>query len=322
MNNYVQKEKHDNFIYFVGIHCFIETSYVILKRCNYKLMRNIVGYVQVCLIGLLCSCSNNGFISTENGLEYKFIVENKGARQPQPGEILEVSMYYTTENDSILYDTREFGSVFRMKVKNPTSQGGTIDDAILLLHKGDSAIIKVDAIRFFTETKQEEVPSFIKPGQKLIFYIKLHNVMSVKEFIEQQRKQHFESEEEEMQALENYLLLANINQKPLPSGLYFIEKKKGNGKKPADNSRVSIHYLATFINGEPLDNSYERGEPFEFELGKEMVIAGLEEGIKLMHEGGEAMLIIPSKLAYGKEQYKMVPPYSTLIFEVSLLKVY
>lgn len=270
---------------------------------------------------LFISCSNNEFKSDGFGLEYKFIVENKNERQPIPGEIIEVSMYYTDYKDSILYDTREFTRFFKMKVRNPSSNGGTIDDAILLMHKGDSAIFKVDAIKFFTETKQENVPSFIKQGDKLIFYIKLHNIYTVSEYLEKKKKQHFESEEEEMQALEHYLKIANITEKPLPSGLYYIEKKKGTGKQPSDNSFVSIHYLGTFINGEPFDNTYERNSPFEFQLGKELVIQGLEEGVKLMREGGEAILIIPSKLAYGSEQYKMIPPYSTLIFEITLLKV-
>ncbi len=271
---------------------------------------------------LSISCnSNKSFQKDESGLEYKFIVENKNERQPQPGDIIEITMYYTTPNDSILYDTREFTKMFRMKVKNPSLNGGTIDDAILLMHKGDSAIFKVDAVRFFTETKQEEAPKFIKSGDKLTFYIKLHNVYTVQEYAEQRRKQSFQSEEEEMQALEAYLKLANITTPPRPSGLYFIEKVKGTGKAPADNSWVSIHYLGTFVNGEPFDNTYERNQPFEFQLGQNLVIPGLEEGVKLMREGGEAIIIIPSKLAYGDQPYKMIPPYSTLIFEVQLLKV-
>ena len=285
---------------------------------NVSQMRNKLLWI---LLIILYSCSKSDFIKDDSGLEYKFIVENENERQPQPGEIIEISMYYTNEKDSILYDTREFSKTFKMKVKNPSPTGGTIDDAILLMHKGDSAIFKVDAVRFFTETKQEEVPPFIKEGEKLIFYIKIHDVYSVKEYIERKNKQYCESEEEEMQALQNYLKISNITQSPLPSGLYYIEKKKGTGKKPSDNSIVSIHYLATFINGEPLDNTYERNEPFTFQLGKNMVIPGLEEGVKLMQEGGEATLIIPSKLAYGSSTYKMVPPYSTLIFEVSLIKV-
>ncbi|MCX7862051.1 MAG: FKBP-type peptidyl-prolyl cis-trans isomerase [Bacteroidales bacterium] len=279
-------------------------------------------FVYGCLIcTIFLSCSNRDFITDDSGLMYKFVVENKNERQPQPGEIMEVAMYYTNEKDSILYDTREFGKTFRMKVKNPTLNGGTIDDGILLMHKGDSAIFKVDAIRFFTETKQEEVPSFIKPGEKLTFYIKIYNIYTVQEYMEMKRKQSFQNEEEEMQALQSYLKLANITIKPLPSGLYYIEKVKGKGKAPSENSWVSIHYLGTFINGEPFDNTYERNQPFEFQIGQNQVIPGLEEGIKLMKEGGEAILIIPSKLAYGDQQYKMIPPFSTLIFEVQLIKV-
>lgn len=277
--------------------------------------------VLICYSIMLVSCSNNKFKSDGFGLEYKFIIENKNERQAQPGEIIEVSMYYTDAKDSILYDTREFGNTFKMKVKNPSPNGGTIDDAILLLHKGDSAIFKVDAVRFFVETKQEEVPSFINKGDKLTFYIKIHEIYTVKEYLEKKKKQHFENEEEEIKALEHYLKIASIRNKPLPSGIYYIEKIKGTGKQPSDNSSVSIHYLATFINGEPFDNTYERNMPFEFQIGSGLVIPGLEEGVKMMKEGGEAILIIPSKLAYGGEQYKLIPPYSTLIFEVTLLKV-
>lgn len=276
--------------------------------------------ILVCFLNISCT-NNDGFQKGENGLEYKFIIENKNERQPQPGDIIEVSMFYTNAQDSIIYDTREFSKAFKMKVKNPTINGGTIDDAILLMHKGDSAIFKVDAVRFFTETKQEEVPTFIKEGEKLTFYIKLQQVYTIQEYLEQKRKQSFQNEEEEMQALKAYLKLANINTPPMPSGLYYIEKVKGKGKMPTDGSWVSIHYLGTFINGEPFDNTYERNQPFEFQIGQNLVIPGLEEGVKYMREGGEAIIIIPSKLAYGDQQYKIIPPYSTLIFEVNLLKV-
>ncbi len=270
---------------------------------------------------LLASCSSEEFKITEGGILYKFIVLNENNRQPSPGDIIEVTMYYKAPNDSILYDTREFGHVFRMKVKNPTTQGGTIDDAILMLHKGDSAIIKVDAVRFFTETKNEEVPSFIKPGDKLTFYIKVHNIYTLNEYLKQRNRQFNFSEEEEMKALDTFLKQSNITEQPTPSGLYFIEKQKGNGKFPTDTSTVVIHYLASFLGGEIFEDTYSTNNPFEFQLGKNLVIAGLEEGIKKMSEGGIAMLIIPSKLAYGPQQYKIIPPYTTLVFEVELVKV-
>jgi len=269
----------------------------------------------------LTACKNDNFKNDGNGLEYKFIISNPNNRIATPGEIMEVVMCYTTEKDSILYDTREFTDKFKLKIKNPSVHGGTIDDGILLMHEGDSAIFKVDAIRFYTETKQEEVPSFIKKGDKIIFYIKALQIYSVKEYFEKNKQQQYMNEKEELEGLQKYLKISNINVKPTASGMYYIEKKKGNGKKPTDTSTVKIHYLVSFLGGEIFDNTYERNEPFEFQLGKNIVIPGLEEGIKLMNEGGEATLIIPSKLAYGSQQYKIIPPYSTIIFDVNLLEV-
>lgn len=269
----------------------------------------------------LGACKNNDFKNDGNGLEYKWIENNPTNRAATPGEIMELSMYYSTEKDSILYDTREFTDVFKMKIKNASAQGGTIDDGFLLLHEGDSAIFKVDAVRFFVETKNEEVPNFIKKGDKLIFYVKVHKIYSINEYFENKRKQQNTNEQEELAALNNYLKLSNITTPPTPSGIYYIEKKRGNGRKPSDTSTVSIHYIVSILGGEIFDNTYERNEPFEFQLGKSIVIPGLEEGIKMMHEGGEATIIIPSKLAYGNQQYKIIPPFSTIEFEVNLLKI-
>ncbi|MCX7954738.1 MAG: FKBP-type peptidyl-prolyl cis-trans isomerase [Bacteroidales bacterium] len=271
-------------------------------------------------IALIFSCSND-FKKTKSGIEYKIITENKENKRVLPGNIITLSMYYTTINDSILYDTRELTTPFRIKIsKNIVA--GTIDEALCLLHEGDSAIFKLNAIKFFTETKKEDVPSFIKTDdEKLTFYVKVLKVMTLDEFIEEKKQIYNQNEREEMQMLEHYLKICNITVKPTPSGLYYIEKKKGTGKKPSDTSKVAIHYFLSILNGEIIDNTYQRGIPFEFQLGKELVIPGLEEGVKYMCEGGEATLIIPSKLAYGDKQYKLIPPFSTLIFEVKLLKV-
>jgi FKBP-type peptidyl-prolyl cis-trans isomerase len=221
----------------------------------------------------------------------------------------------------VLYDTRETGNVFRLKIKDESTTKGTINDALLMMHEGDSAIFKVNAERFFTETKGEEVPSFIKPGDKLKFYVKLHRVFDMKKYLEEKRKSSNANESEEMEQLKTYLSISNITVSPTSSGMYYVETKKGTGKKPDKNSTVKIDYMVSFVNGEIFDNTYQRNEPFEFQLGKNLVIPGLEEGVKYMNEGGEATLIIPSKLAYGSQQYKAVPPFSTLVFEIKLINV-
>lgn len=105
------------------------------------------------------------------------------------------------------------------------------------------------------------------------------------------------------------------------SGLQYTERKAGKGKQAKKGDTVSVHYAGRLENGKEFDNSYKRGEPIQFTLGEGQVIAGWDEGIALMKEGGEATLIIPPHLGYGSRNVgNLIPANSTLIFDVTLVK--
>ena len=106
----------------------------------------------------------------------------------------------------------------------------------------------------------------------------------------------------------------------LPSGLQYEIIKEGNGIKPNANDQVKCHYEGTLIDGTLFDSSIKRGQPTVF--GVSQVIKGWVEALQLMPEGSKWKLYIPSELGYGSQQAgEMIPPYSTLIFEVELIKV-
>ena len=106
----------------------------------------------------------------------------------------------------------------------------------------------------------------------------------------------------------------------LPSGLQYELIKEGNGKKPKATDRVRCHYEGTLIDGTLFDSSIQRGEPAVF--GVNQVIAGWVEALQLMSEGSKWRLFIPSELAYGANGAgEMIPPHSTLIFEVEMIEV-
>ena len=106
----------------------------------------------------------------------------------------------------------------------------------------------------------------------------------------------------------------------LPSGLQYEIIKEGNGKKPEATDRVKCHYEGTLIDGTLFDSSIKRGEPAVF--GVNQVIKGWVEALQLMTEGSKWRLFIPSELAYGAQQAgEMIPPHSTLIFDVELIEV-
>ena len=108
--------------------------------------------------------------------------------------------------------------------------------------------------------------------------------------------------------------------KTLPSGLQYRVLKEGDGKHPAKNDQVVVHYKGMLIDGREFDSSYKRGEPAKF--GVSQVIKGWTEALRLMTEGSKWILYIPSQLAYGeKGSGKLIGPNETLIFEVELIAV-
>ena len=106
----------------------------------------------------------------------------------------------------------------------------------------------------------------------------------------------------------------------LPSGLQYEVIKEGNGKQAKATDQVKCHYEGTLIDGTLFDSSIKRGEPAVF--GVNQVIPGWVEALQLMPEGSKWKLYIPSELAYGAQGAgEMIPPHSTLVFEVELLEV-
>lgn len=105
----------------------------------------------------------------------------------------------------------------------------------------------------------------------------------------------------------------------LASGLQYEVVNEGTGATPQASSTVQTHYEGTLITGEVFDSSYKRGQPAEFPVGG--VIAGWTEALQLMKEGAKWRLYIPSELAYGARAAGSIPPHSTLVFDIELLKV-
>ncbi|MBS1507344.1 MAG: FKBP-type peptidyl-prolyl cis-trans isomerase [Bacteroidetes bacterium] len=104
------------------------------------------------------------------------------------------------------------------------------------------------------------------------------------------------------------------------SGLQYKVLASGAGKTPTASNEVTVHYTGTLIDGTVFDSSVKRGQPATF--GVSQVIRGWTEALQLMKEGDKWMLYIPSELAYGERgSGPQIPPYSTLIFEVELIKV-
>ena len=106
----------------------------------------------------------------------------------------------------------------------------------------------------------------------------------------------------------------------LPSGLQYEVLKAGEGPKPQPSDKVTVHYHGTLLDGTVFDSSVDRGQPATF--GVTQVIQGWVEGLQLMPQGAKWRLFIPYNLAYGERGAGgKIGPYSTLVFDVELLKI-
>tara|TARA_B100001250_G_scaffold268996_1_gene232064 strand:- start:955 stop:1674 length:720 start_codon:yes stop_codon:yes gene_type:complete len=108
----------------------------------------------------------------------------------------------------------------------------------------------------------------------------------------------------------------------LSPGFFVCDLVMGKGRTASESDYVFVEYIGKNLNGIEFDTSYGRPSFFPFTIGEGRVIKGWDQGVKNMKEGGVRQLIIPPELAYGSQRKgKKIPPNSTLIFIVHLLKV-
>ena len=107
-----------------------------------------------------------------------------------------------------------------------------------------------------------------------------------------------------------------------PSGLKYIDEVIGTGPSPLRGRTVTVHYTGMLEDGTKFESSLDRGQPYDFRIGVGGVVKGWDEGIMTMRIGGRRRLIIPPDLGYGATgRPPLIPPNSTLIFDIELINV-
>ncbi len=109
---------------------------------------------------------------------------------------------------------------------------------------------------------------------------------------------------------------------PTPTRLEIKDLVVGKGPVARAGQMVSVQYVGVlFRNGQQFDASWDRNQPFPFQLGAGMVIPGWDQGVPGMHVGGRRELIIPARLAYGEQGPPGIGPNQALVFVIDLLSV-
>lgn len=272
------------------------------------------------IIVLFAACNNEPTFNTlPSGVEYCYVTENPDSVTANSGDVWILNVKYYNSSDSLLFNSKEIAENFTMGCPEEKMEG-CIEEGLRKIHKCDSMIIKVDAEKFYKISCAVDVPDFIKKDEKLTFYVKCENIIDKENFQAQLLEFENRMAAQEKLLIHSYLERENISIKPFDNGIYKIVLTEGKGNETAANKTVKLNYIGSFIDGLEFDNSYNRGKPLEFKLGENLVIPGWEFGISTMKKGEKSKFIIPYNLAYGTKGYSgVIPPYSTLIFEVEML---
>lgn len=278
-------------------------------------MKNKLVLAFVAAATILTSC--NKMETTESGLEYKIITHEDGTRMVAAGDILLLNLRIATGNsDSVILETYSTNSPRYIPSDEPV-----LKEVFAALSKGDSAEIWVNADTLFQKSFGAEKPKNMVEGEKVKFTVTLVDAFSQQEMQQKQMQQMSEFMMKDSVAISAFLATKQ-NVQTTASGLHYVVKTATKGKQAAKGNKVSMLYRGTLLNGEEFDGNMNGDRPpFEFTLGLGQVIPGWDEGVALMKEGEEYTFIIPWKLAYGERGAGPIPPFSSLVFDVKLVKI-
>lgn len=283
-------------------------------------MKKILSLLLVLSVCSFAFAQNIKYKKSDKGARYSILKSNKGERI-KLNDVVFIQIRYSTEKDSVLFDSWKMGGPITLKVTKPTFKGDLMD-ALTLLTANDSAAFLFNADSMFAKTFNMPRPEFVKPGSDLKFVIKVQRVTTEDVLKADEIKVQKEKDMEEIVLIEKYIADNGLTVQTAASGLKYVISNPGTGAKAEAGKTVKVHYTGKLLNGTKFDSSLDRSEPLEFVLGKGMVIQGWDEGIALLSEGGKALLIIPSKIAYGaRGAGGVIPPFTPLTFEVELVSV-
>jgi FKBP-type peptidyl-prolyl cis-trans isomerase len=298
-------------------------------------MKKYFLYILITVLAVKAN-AQDGFKPGAKGTQYKILTNSTG-NKIKIGDVITFHVTQKTDKDSLLSSTYQTGRPAQAQVQAE----GDLMDVFPLLALNDSVLVKVPTDTIF-KAQEDHRPPFLPKGSNLLILIKVIKVQSLAEAMADRDKAMAIAKEEaaKIEAQESVIADKYVTDHKLAvtttaSGLKYKITKVGTKPKPAVGDTVVVNYVGHTLAGKVFDSSIESVaktaglqqmgrvyEPLTFVIGGQGIIAGWQEGLQLINEGGKAMLIIPSKLAYGPNASGPdLPGFSTLVFDVELVKV-
>lgn len=309
----------------------------------------------VAMATVALSCNKTSFKKTPSGMLYKIIASDSKDSVVKEGQWLKLH-YVQKINDSVLQTSYGKLPVYQKIATNPANVYNPAE-IFNLLKKGDSAItvILVDSLLSKNLVQADQLPPFMKKGDKLTLTLRVLNVFTSdsayqadyaveaekdaprqqKEQAEQmakmreQMKIQQDKDDLEMEksgeaakgvkAMEEYLAAKKITAQKTGKGTFVQIKEPGTGAQAAIGKYIQVKYAGRTLK----DDKQFEANVYPLQLGVDPVIAGWVEGLQLFKEGGKGTLFIPGFRAYGANPNPQsgFAPFEPLIFDVEIMKV-
>lgn len=266
-------------------------------------------------------------ISTEvssSGVHFEVLEENGQGKQVQEDHV--AGILYTMEQlgggETVeIHDDRQHP--LRFSYSRDALMPAGLNYEVGRMREGETFRFYIPSYQAFSNYNHGNL---FPPHTNFIMEVELVEVKTEEEIYEQ-----------EVDSIQSYIEQNSIEAESYPNGLYYVEVEEGTGEIPGDNDLVEFHFTRKYLDGTVIETT-EEGDPIQEYLNSNRLVRGLEEGIKLMKEGGQATLIMPSKMAFGKSRQvipqqvredwveedqiaPLVKPYSSVIYEIELLSV-
>ena len=261
---------------------------------------------------------------TPKGALYQIYTQNTGEKIKE-GDIITFQYIQKTDKDSVLYSSYASGHVGQARIQ-PSQNVADLMEIFPLLAVNDSVLVKVPTDSLF-KGHEDKRPPFFPKGSNLNFTIKILKAQSMDAFMA-------EVKQAEITGANKYIADHKLNLQTTASGLKYVITQPSIKRKPLKGDTVLVNYAGRGLDDKVFDSSIEaiaKGaglqqagrtyEPLQVVLGTDGIIAGWDEGLLLLNEGSKAIFVIPSKLAYGETGYQGIAPFSTLVFDIELVKI-
>lgn len=286
------------------------------------------------LIANFTSCVENKTRTIEGyaNSNIKYEIENTiGNLKIESGSVVQLLISSYNNNDSLHFKYDNSKPIY-LKVD---SDLGSFYDILIQAHENSIIKIDLEKIDGFFEHKDRHLYhqlSSITSPYKLEIKVKKvfdKNHIEANQYLLSQTK-----EEIELINIHNYLVKNDLKSKELPSGVHIVFLNQRGKQRIKNGDKVSVYYAGMFLDNTIFDTNIEAKSKavglnpliedystLDFVVGESEVIQGMDEALQYLYYGDHILLIVPSRHAYGKRGEKgLIPPNSTLVFELEILK--